>query len=118
MTRGSNKPSADTDLATQFEELLSDETEPRGRRLTAAASEGARRQPPEASATLVLPAEIHGIIARSSAPTCSIGWSLPSSLEALEVRPPGLALGDPLVGELAGLDLVEDPAHLGLASRR
>ena len=33
--------------------------------------------PPEASATLCLPAEIHGIIARSWAPTSSIGWCLP-----------------------------------------
>ena len=34
-------------------------------------------QPPEASATLVLPAEIQGIIERSSAPTFSMGCSRP-----------------------------------------
>src|SRR5690348_6282758 len=31
-----------------------------------------------------------------------------------EVRPPGVVLGDPLAGELARLDLGQDPAHLVL----
>src|SRR5918993_2278529 len=34
-------------------------------------------------------------------------------LQPLEVGPARLGLGDPLVGELAGLDLVEDRLHLG-----
>src|SRR5919206_745053 len=32
--------------------------------------------------------------------------------KSLELREPALGLGDPLLGELAALDLVEDPSHL------
>ena len=56
--------------------------------------------PPEVSATLFRPAEIHGIIARSSAPTFSIGCFVPGLLERVEVGATRLGLGDPLVGEL------------------
>ena len=42
-------------------------------------NEGCQLAPPLASATFCLPALIHGIIARSWAPTTSIGCSLPSS---------------------------------------
>ena len=72
-----------------------------------------RRQPPLASATLVLPALIHGIIARSRDADELDRVVLALLLEALVVGPAGLALGDPLVGEAAVLDLVEDAAHLG-----
>ena len=34
--------------------------------------------------------------------------------QLVEVGPTGLALGDPLLGELAGLDLLEDLLHLQL----
>ena len=44
-------------------------------------------QPPLASSTDCLPAEIHGIIARSSAPTCSIWCSRALLEQAGEVRP-------------------------------
>src|SRR5690606_4176838 len=40
-------------------------------------------QPPETSWTRCLPAEIHGIIARSCSPTCSIWCALPASWRAL-----------------------------------
>src|SRR5688572_29396015 len=39
-----------------------------------------RAQPPEASSTRCLPAEIHGIMERSSPPTFSIGCCWPASL--------------------------------------
>ena len=59
------------------------------------------------------PALIHGIIARRRRADELDRVVLALLLEALVVRPAGLALGDPLVGELAVLDLVEDAPHLG-----
>jgi len=68
-------------------------------------------QPPEASWTLVLPAVMKGIIWRSSAPTSSIWWALPSSWSWWN-RGARAVLGDPLLGEAAVLDLAQDAAHL------
>jgi hypothetical protein len=50
----------------------------------------AQLEPPAASSTLCLPAEIHGIIARSSAPVFSIGWALPLARSALKFGDPAL----------------------------
>src|SRR3974390_3564754 len=48
------------------------------------------RYPPEASCTLVLPAEMKGIMSRSSAPTSSIWWALPASPRAVKLGRPFL----------------------------
>ena len=48
---------------------------------------------------------MNGIMARSSAPTFSIGWSAPAWPQGVEVRPAVAVLGDPLLGEGAVLDL-------------
>jgi len=45
-------------------------------------------QPPETSETFFLPAEIHGIIERSSEPTFSIGCSRPAARSALKLARP------------------------------
>ena len=55
---------------------------------------------------------MNGIMARSSAPTFSIGWPGPACAQLLEARAPGAVLGDPLLGEGARPDVVEDAAHL------
>ena len=44
--------------------------------------------PPDDSATLFRPAEIHGIMARSSLPVFSIGWSAPALRRALKLARP------------------------------
>ena len=73
-----------------------------------------RCQPPEMSWTFCLPAVTKGIISRSSAPTFSIWCSWPACLQPLVVGAAVLVLGDPLGGERAVLDLVEDRPHLVL----
>ncbi len=50
----------------------------------------AQLEPPAASSTFCLPAEIHGIIARSSEPVFSIGWALPLARSALKLGEPAL----------------------------
>ena len=75
---------------------------------------GQTSAPPLTSATLCLPAEIHGIMPRSSSPTFSIGCSAPCVAAARGRLAAAAALGDPLLGERAVLDLVEDASHLRL----
>ena len=67
-------------------------------------------QPPEASLTDCLPALIHGIIDAQLGADDLDRVLLALVLQAVVVRPAGLRLGDPFVGELAGLDLAEDLA--------
>ena len=55
-----------------------------------APTELAQLEPPAASSTFCLPAEIHGIIARSSEPVFSIGWALPLARSALKLGEPAL----------------------------
>ena len=55
-----------------------------------------------------MPAEIHGIIARSSAADLLDGMLLAGLAQRFESRATAAALGDPLLGELPGPDVVED----------
>ena len=50
------------------------------------------------------------IMPRSFLPVSSIGCAAPSSRHLVKFGPAGVVLGDPLAGELAGLDLAEDLA--------
>ena len=80
------------DLAASFEDFLRDESDDEeltttfevglARSALPGESKSSDDQPPLASATFVLAGEIHGIIARSWAPTSSIGCSLPASADA------------------------------------
>jgi len=56
---------------------------------------------------------IHGIIARSFSPTSSIGCSAARRRNALKLGWPAVFFEHPFLGELAALDLAEDPLHLG-----
>ena len=55
---------------------------------------------------------IQDIRLRSRLPTCSTGWAFSRRRVALKTGAVGLVLHDPLASELAGLDLLEDLAHL------
>ena len=68
---------------------------------TRAKKTGGAGQPPEASLTFCLPAEIHGIIARSSAPVFSIGCCAARLAQRVELGATRVGLGHPLLGELA-----------------
>ena len=71
-------------------------------------------QPPETSATFCLPAPKNGIM-RAQASTDFFDLVRAIGLAQLvELLATALALGDPLFGELAGLDLLQDLLHLGL----
>ena len=74
--------------------------------------------PPETSWGRWDPALMKGIMARSSAPTFSMGWARPFLAELVEAGAAGLVLGDPLVGEPTGLDLVQDPSSSPPGPRR